>query len=75
MSKDVPTACICRLPGALRLEDSENYESWFDKVLERIKFYSKTHKLLITNATAHIDNLRAELIQMNESRQLETGAN
>jgi len=51
-------------------EAGKTYESWFDKVLVRIKFYSKTHKLLVTNATAHLKNLRAELILRNESRQL-----
>ena len=51
-------------------EAGKTYESWFDKALERIKFYSKTHKLLVTNATAHLEDLRAELIQRSESRQL-----
>jgi len=39
-------------------------------VLERIKFYSKTHNLLVTNATAHLENLRVDLAARNEDRRL-----
>ena len=53
-----------------RGEAGKTYESWFEKLLERIKFNSKKHKLLVTSATAHFGELRAQLAARNESRQL-----
>ena len=51
-------------------EAGKTYDSWFSKVLERIKFYSKTHGESVVKATVHLGALRAELIQRNESWQL-----
>jgi len=49
-------------------EAGKTYESWFDKVLERIKFYSKMHGKLVAKATTHLEVLRAELKQREESK-------
>jgi len=49
-------------------EAGKSYESWFEKVLERIPFYSKTHGELVAKATVHLEVLRAELKQREESK-------
>jgi len=42
-------------------EAGKTYESWFKKVLERIKFYSKTRGESVVKVTAHLEDLRADL--------------
>ena len=52
-------------------ESGKTHESWFNKVLEKIKFYNKSHGESVVKATEHLEVLRAELIQRNESRQIQ----
>ena len=49
-------------------EEGKTYESWFSKVLKKIKFYSKTHGELVAKATEHLELLRADLKQREESK-------
>ena len=49
-------------------EEGKTYDSWFDKILERIKFYSKMHGELVAKATTHLEVLRAELKQRKKSK-------
>jgi len=48
-------------------ESGKSYESWFGKVLTKIKFYNEREEKLVAKATAHIEVMRGELKQRSES--------